>query len=542
MNRTAAIALALLAAACTKKAATGPAVQTATVARQDIVVDVEATGVITPISPVAVKSKASGTVLKIYIEAGSNVKKGDLLVKIDPRIPQNDFDQAAAAVKAAEANLAVTKTAFDRNKALLDEGMITAPTFETAQLAYANAQSQLVASKTNLDNAAVALEDVTIRAPMTGTVIEKDVSEGQVIASATGNVSGGTTLVVMANLGEVMDSTLVGESDIGNVKSGLSATVKVDAYPNRVFHGVVEKISPQATVQQSVTMFPVFVRLDNKDGALMPGMNSDVAILVAQQDNVLAVPNDAVRNMKDLRAAAQALGLDPVAVRAALGGGATNVAGNGAPPAVSVSQTQCDSVQAVIAKHPEAQKKLATLRQQMMSGGDRTALFPQMKAVYDSLHIDAGVARACGQLRRTSAGGTSLASGGMDETPTVGNTKPHAGLVFIAQNGTFVPKMLQLGVGNYDVTQVIGGLAEGDKVALITAAILQAARADRQAQINSRMGLPGVSQAPAGTGGAGGNRQGGGQGGGATKGATPAAAPPAPAPPAPAAARPPGTN
>jgi HlyD family secretion protein len=263
----------------------------------------------------------------------------------------------------------------------------------------------------------------------------------------------------------------------------------------------------------------------------MPGMNSDVSVLVEQRDNVLAVPNDAVRGMKDLTAAAMALNLDPVAVRAALGGGA-GAAGNGAPAAVSVSQTQCDSVQAVIAKNPAAQKKLQDLRQQMMSGGDRAAIFPQMKAVYDSLHIDAGVARACAQLRRTSAGGTQMAAGGtVDEQPAAGNTRPRPGLVFIAQNGTFVPKVLTLGVGNYDVTQVLSGLQEGDKVALINAAMLQAARAQRQQQINSRMGLPGVSQQQTG-----GQRPSGQAGGAATKTAAPAATPPA----APA-TRPPGT-
>ncbi len=138
----------------------------------------------------------------------------------------------------------------------------------------------------------------------------------------------------MADLGQVFDSTLVSESDIGNVKPGQSATVKVDAYPNRSFRGVVEKIAPQATVQQSVTMFPVLIRLDNRDGALMPGMNTDVSILVEQQDNVIAVPNDAVRSMRDAATAATALGLDATKVSASLasqrgGGGAT------APPSRS---------------------------------------------------------------------------------------------------------------------------------------------------------------------------------------------------------------
>ena len=345
--------------------------------RQDIVVDVEATGVVTPINPVQVKSKASGTVLKIFVESGSQVKTGALLVKIDPRIPQNSYDQAAASVKAAEANVAVTKTQLLRDSSLFKNGVLTTTDMEAAQLAYANAASQLVGARTNLDNASIALEDVTIRAPASGTVIERDVSEGQVIASATGNVSGGTTLLVMANLAQIMDSTLVAESDIGNVKVGQSATIKVDAYPNRTFHGTVQKISPQATVQQSVTMFPVFIKIDNQDGALMPGMNSDVSILVEQQDNALAVPNDAVRSPRDARAAAQALGLDVNAVMASLGGGRRNGDSAGSSAAVSVSQPQCDSINAVLAAHPAAQKQMKTLRDSMMAGGDRAALGAQ---------------------------------------------------------------------------------------------------------------------------------------------------------------------
>jgi len=517
VNRTAAVLLGALAlGACTSKPKSTPTIQTAMVQRQDIVVDVEATGVVTPINPVQVKSKASGTVLKIFVELGSQVKPGDLLVKIDPRIPQNSYDQAAAAVKAAQANVAVTRTQYARDSVLFANGVLTSVDLEAAQLAAANAASQLAAARASFDNAAIALEDVTIRAPSAGTVIERDVSVGQVIASATGNVSGGTQLMVMANLAQIQDSTLVAESDIGNVKVGQSATIKVDAYPNRTFHGTVQKISPQATVQQSVTMFPVFIKIDNQDGALMPGMNSDVAILVEQRDNVLAVPNDAVRSPRDARAAAKALGLDPTVVMAALGGGRRNGDSAGSTATVSVSQKQCDSVAAVLAAHPEAQKKMQALRDSMQGGGDRQALFAQMRAVYQELHLDAGAARACAQLRRTSAGGTALTMAGGEEV-NPGNTKPRPGLVFIAQNGTFVPKVLTLGVGNYDVTQVISGLAEGDQVALINAAMLQQARQDLQARIQSRMGLPGVNaQTNTKTGG-----QGGGQGG--QKGATPPA-------------------
>lgn len=145
-----------------------------------------------------------------------------------------------------------------------------------------------------------------------------------------------------------------------------------------------------------------------------------------------------------------------------------------------------------------------------------TRLRAHMKATTDSLHLDPAILRACMQLRRSSAGGSALSMGGADETPAPGNTKPHAGLVFVAANGTFEPTMTMLGVGNYDVTQVLSGLQEGDRVALINAAMLQQARTAMQQRIQSRMGVPSVSQSGGNkstTGGAGGGGRGSGAGG-----------------------------
>lgn len=514
MRRFAALAAAaLVLAACGRKQDKGPAVQTAEVTRQDIVVDVEATGVIQPIDAVQVRSKASGQIIKMPVETGSIVKPGDLLVQIDPRDVQNRYDQAVAALQAAQANITVTKAQQERAQALAKEGVITAPELETATLAYANAQSQLAQAKTNLELARIALEDATIRAPIAGTVIDKPVSAGMVISSATASYGGGTVLLTLANLNTVVDSTLVSESDIGNVKPGLTATVKVDAYPNRTFHGVVEKVSPQATVQQSVTMFPVMIRLQNEDRALMPGMNSDVTILVEQRDSVLAVTNDAVRSPRDAGPAAAALGLDPAAVqqqirsqfgsrtgRRGAGNGAsettasTGTLAGDAPARQNVSPAQCDSLRATLAKNPAVRARLQALRGQGRQQGAAGAGREQMRALLDSLHIDPRALRACTQAGGANGtGGTTFSMGG-EESTVAGNTKPHPGLVFVAQNGTFVPRVVTLGVGNYDVTEVLSGLQEGERVALISAAMLQQARTEFQQRIQSRVGLPGVQQ------------------------------------------------
>ncbi|MBX6330612.1 MAG: efflux RND transporter periplasmic adaptor subunit [Gemmatimonadaceae bacterium] len=511
--------LALLATtACSRKKATGPVIQTATVTRQDIVVDVEATGIVQPVNAVQVRSKASGQIIKMPVQLGTRVKPGDLLVQIDPRQVRNLYNQATAALAAAKANLNVTKTQLDRAEDLAKQGVITRPELETAQLNYANAQAQLATATTNLDNARIALEDATIRAPIAGVIIEKDVSLGQVISSATSSASGGTLLLQMADLSQVMDSTLVSESDIGNVKPGLSATVHVDAYPNRAFHGVVQKIAPQATVQQSVTMFPVLISLDNRDGALLPGMNSDVSILVAQQDDALAVPIDAVRAPRDAAAAATALGLDPQKVRetvqtqlaarrrvpgettASSGTLASNTRGTdgaGDPPQAAQQSASCDSIQAALERDPDARNTLRSIRQRMRDGSlQPLEARKQMQDVYQRLKIDPRAARACMMARRGAnggAGGPSFSSGG--EQLTIGNTPPHPALVFVQQpNGTFEPRVITLGVSNYDVAQVLDGLNEGDRVALITAAMLQQSQAERQQRIQSRVGLPGVRQ------------------------------------------------
>ena len=131
-------------------------------------------------------------------------------------------------------------------------------------------------------------------------------------------MSGGTTLLNMADLKQIRLRALVNETDIGNVKPGQGATVAVDAYPDRQFRGTVEKVEPVAQVDQSVTMFPVLVSISNEDGLLMPGMNGEVTILVQEQDDVLAVPVDAIRTTREAAEAGAALGLKPEDIRSQL--------------------------------------------------------------------------------------------------------------------------------------------------------------------------------------------------------------------------------
>ncbi|MGE5179126.1 MAG: efflux RND transporter periplasmic adaptor subunit, partial [Bacteroidota bacterium] len=288
------------------------------VSLRNIALTVEATGAVEPIDLVEVKSKASGQIVKMPVQIGSVVKKGDLLAQVDPRDVRNSYDQTAAALRAAQANAQVTLAQKKRADGLFTQAVITAPEHETATLAYANAQSQVVKARTDLDLARQRLEDATVRAPISGTILEQPVTNGMVIASATSTASGGTTLLKMADLSRIRIRALVAETDVGNVRPGQAATVTVDAFPNRTFQGTVEKIEPQSVEQQSVTMFPVLISISNEDGLLLPGMNGEVSMLIDQREGVPAVPVDAVRSAREMPAVAELLGLKPDKVKAEL--------------------------------------------------------------------------------------------------------------------------------------------------------------------------------------------------------------------------------
>jgi len=579
--------------ACTGKKASGVPIPTAAVDRRDIVVDASATGAVEPINVVEVKSKASGQITQMPVETGTLVKPGDLIVQLDTRDVKNQYDQSLADVRAAEAKLQVSDAQKKRSDDLFQGRIITAQEHETAALDYANAQASLVRARTNLDLAQQRLEDATVRAPISGTVIEKTVSLGQVITSGTSSFGGGTTLIKMADLNKVRVRALVTEADIGSIQSGMGATVTVDAYPDRPFRGSVEKIEPQAVVQQSVTMFPVLITISNLEGLLKPGMNGEVSILIERRDNVLAVPNDAIRNLREGATAAAALGLNPDSVQAQIraqmasmsggmggggrqGGNATPTAGGAATPNVSrgevglvsdqrqdgqqpggqqrgpmvdVTDKDCDAVKAAFTKHADAEQKLSALRSRVQSGElDFQAVRAESQKIYESIGLDPRIAGACRMRDRQRAGGDSgrvagrqQANGGQQQgagrtggaaqndrgfvpergggvsTPIQAGEFPsrraRPSLVFVAENGVYKPRIVRLGVANFDYTEVLGGLKEGEQVALLAAAAMQARREEQNNRMRSMGGLPGMSQPrPGGGAGGGGGRAPGGGG------------------------------
>jgi HlyD family secretion protein len=544
------VGLLVAASACRGGNDDATPISTAAVERRDIVVQAEATGVIEPINVVEVKSKASGQIVAMPVETGDQVRPGALLVQVDTRDVRNQYNQALADVRAAEASVQVQVAQRTRSEELNRAQIITAQEFEATALAYENARAQLARARANLDIAQQRLEDATVRAPIAGTIIEKTVALGQVITSATGNIAGGTTLLRMANLQQVRVRAMVTETDIGNVRPGQEVRVTVDAYPTRPFMGTVEKVEPQAVVVQSVTMFPVLVSVSNVEGLLMPGMNGEVSILVSERAGVLAVPNDAVRNPREAASVAAALGLDPDDVRRQLAAGRGGAPGpNGdvrvqisrgeiGPELVATSQQQaqgggqrggqvpevsaqqCAAVDSVLRTKPELQRRLESMRARMQAGElDMQQARTESQAIYQELGVDGRVARAC--QMRAAQGGASAPAGGaqrqagaarpqgapagdrVQSAPLQGGAfaatpagRGRMGVVFVAVGNSFEARMVRLGVSNYDYTEVLSGVEEGEQVAMLAVVALQQQRAERMERMRGMTGggVPGMTR------------------------------------------------
>lgn len=459
----------------------GPLIITVPVVRGDLLIAVEATGHVEPIRNVEVKSRASGEILRLFVDVGDVVEPGALLAEIDPRDVRNAFEQADADREVAVARMNISEAQLGRSEHLVSEGVITRQEFESRNLDHANAVAQLVRARTNFELAKLRLEDVRIRAPMAGTIIQRNVEEGTVIQSASQNVSGGTTLVVMADLNEMQVRTMVDETDMGRIRAGLATDITVEAYPDRTFTGVVEKIEPQAVVQQNVTMFPVIIRLENRGGVLRPGMNAEVVVEIDRAFGVLMLPNNAIVQVQDVGPAMMVLGLDPeqfdvremmrTASRRASDRSIPTDAGLGAAQAVT------DSLRARVGRGEIMPDSLRAAAQATFSNRGGGVGGEGMR------EQGAGGGRGARGRGAVRGGGGDGFSGGAwggrgREGGGQGGRAPVAtGVVFVvAADGSIEPRVVTTGLSDWDNTQVLRGVEEGEEVAVVGAAQLQASQ------------------------------------------------------------------
>jgi len=488
-------ALVGLTACGTSEETTELVYQAVSVETRDIVVSAEAAGVIEPDTLVEVKSKASGEILDIRVETGQKVDRGDLLIRVDQRTPTNALAQSQANLDVALARLENATSQKTRAEDLFQSRSITETEYEATMLDFANAKAEVVRAEVQVDNDRIRLDDTDVRAPTSGTIIEKQVERGQVISSPTQDVGGGTVLLMMADLNLVQVRTLVDETDIGKIKAGLATTVTVAAYPTQPFQGEVVKIEPQAVQQQNVTMFPVLIRIRNRDDLLRPGMNAEVEIHIGRRDGVLAVPNASLRTQRDVNSAAMVLGLSPDDVREQLAAD-TRAAQSGGSDSTSratlAASTNGDSDQdkAAAENTIEFQGRTVTLPDGV-TRSQVEKIFEKFRSGQQPNSEEMAVMRKLRSAMGGSRGGGGRRRGSSNEYQFGGSY-----VVFVLRNGQPEPVNVRTGLTDLDYSEVVSGLTAEDSVLVLPSASLVQSQQAFQERVKrfTGGGLPGMSK------------------------------------------------
>lgn len=261
------------------------------ISRGDIRYVVTATGEIQPVNTVSVGSQVSGTIDALYVDYNSKVKKGDLLLTIEPSVLQASVDEAKASLVSAESQRNYAKNEYTRNKTLFKDGYIARAELEQSQTAYEQAEQSVARAKSQYERAVTNLGYATITSPVDGTVISRKVDKGQTVAASFQTPD---LFEIAEDLTSMQIETSVSEADIGVIKEGQAVTFTVDAYPTQTFEGIVRQIRLSPTTTSNVVVYTVVIDVDNTDMRLMPGMTAFVTIIVSEQIDVWKVQNAAL--------------------------------------------------------------------------------------------------------------------------------------------------------------------------------------------------------------------------------------------------------
>jgi HlyD family secretion protein len=281
---------------------------------------VDSTGTVNAVITVQVGSQVSGTVAQLNADFNSRVRKGDVIALIDPQLFEGalrqaaaDLDNARASVVAAQANLAKaeaalaqTKADYDRTAALVKTSIGTQQALDLAQANYAAAKASVGGAAANIaqaraqvgqKQAAVAVARTNllytvIRSPIDGIVVARNVDVGQTVAAS---LQAPTIFTIAQDLTKMRVYAKVDESDVGRIKMGQGVTFKVDAFPKELFRGVVSQVRMSPTTVQNVVTYDAIIEFANPDLKLFPGMTAYVTIPVATAENVVKIPNAALR-------------------------------------------------------------------------------------------------------------------------------------------------------------------------------------------------------------------------------------------------------
>jgi HlyD family secretion protein len=279
---------------------------TARAERGRIVAKVTATGTLSALVTVQVGSQVSGRVQALYADFNSQVRKGQRIAKIDPQLFEAAVAQARANHLAAQGNLARAKAQavdarrqLERTRALAEKKLVAQADLDTAQATADMADASVEAARGSVEQARAALHQTEVNlaftdilSPTNGVVISRNVDVGQTVAAS---LQAPTIFVIAEDLAKMQVNTSVAEADVGRLRDGMDASFTVDAYPSEVFRGKVRQIRNSPQTVQNVVTYDAVVDVENPELKLRPGMTANVTFVYAQKDDVLRVPNAALR-------------------------------------------------------------------------------------------------------------------------------------------------------------------------------------------------------------------------------------------------------
>ena len=258
----------------------------------DVTQTVSANGTLNPVVLVSVGTQVSGTVKKLYVDFNDHVKKGQALLELDDALVSATERQSAASVANAQATLELAQANEARIRQLFAQEYVSKQEFDQSRQALKSARAQLALARAQNDRDQANLNFTVIRSPVDGVVIDRVVDLGQTVAASFQTP---VLIKIAQDLSEMRIDTSFAEADIGSLREGQKAKFTVDAFPSRNFIGDVQQIRLNPTNQQNVVTYNVRINVANPEQVLLPGMTAYVNIAVAQHNDVLMVPNAALR-------------------------------------------------------------------------------------------------------------------------------------------------------------------------------------------------------------------------------------------------------
>jgi len=297
------------------------AYRTTAVERGSIRVAISSTGTLSAISTVTVGSQISGQVTEVLVDYNSEVRKGDILARIDPKTYEAQIEQgnaqiasAQASLRQAQATLANAEADYRRKAELAERQLVSRADLDLARAALDQARAQVNSAQAQIrqqtastQTTRVNLERTVIRSPVDGVVLTRSIEPGQTVAAS---LQAPELFTIAEDLSKMKIELAVDEADIGQVRPGQTVTFTADAFPDRQFKGEVAQVRLAATTSNNVVTYPVVVNVDNSDGTLLPGLTVNAEIEVSNREDVLKVANAALR-YKPASAVAGGFGAPP---------------------------------------------------------------------------------------------------------------------------------------------------------------------------------------------------------------------------------------